>query len=165
MNDIEIIYIISNLHKSNADIARYLNRTEASVRNYLYKHKIRRDDDQILLIRSKIGEGLKGENNPNWKDGISKDYYHYKKIQVVRYPERVKARQLVYYHKRAGNIQPQKCLVCKSENNLTAHHEDYTKPLDIVWLCRDHHNELHRRYNQHNQFNSHNKKMMEYKYD
>src|SRR4051794_38080208 len=24
-----------------------------------------------------------------------------------------------------------------------AHHPDYTKPLDVRWLCRDHHTELH----------------------
>lgn len=28
------------------------------------------------------------------------------------------------------------------EGGIEAHHEDYAKPLDIVWACRKHHDEL-----------------------
>jgi len=36
-----------------------------------------------------------GKNNPRWKGGISKNHYHYKKIQMERHPERVKARNIL----------------------------------------------------------------------
>ena len=41
-----------------------------------------------------------------------------------------------------GNIIKQPCEVCKSED-AEAHHEDYSKPLDVRWLCRSHHRQRH----------------------
>lgn len=36
------------------------------------------------------------------------------------------------------------CEVCGS-TNVDAHHDDYSKPLDVRWLCRRHHRELSRK--------------------
>ena len=37
----------------------------------------------------------------------------------------------------------QSCLVCGTKKNLHAHHQDYRKPLCVVWLCVKCHNALH----------------------
>ena len=88
---------------------------------------------------------FKGENNPNWKGGISKDHYHYKKIQKERYPES-KCRDILYKAKSKGEITPPKfCEKCGNKLKLHAHHKDYSKPLDVTWLCRYCHRELHGR--------------------
>ncbi len=42
---------------------------------------------------------------------------------------------------RAGKIIPQKCHCGKAK--VEAHHEDYSKPFDVIWLCKKHHVELH----------------------
>lgn len=39
--------------------------------------------------------------------------------------------------KRKGILIPQPCSACGKK--AEAHHNDYTKPLEIVWLCRQHH--------------------------
>lgn len=44
----------------------------------------------------------------------------------------------------AGRIVRQPCEVC-GEPRSDAHHDDYDKPLDVRWLCRPHHMELHRK--------------------
>ena len=42
-----------------------------------------------------------------------------------------------------GDLLRQPCEVC-GETRVDAHHEDYSKPLEVRWLCRCHHMELHR---------------------
>lgn len=45
---------------------------------------------------------------------------------------------------RRGKIQkPDECSCCKDAPVEQMHHEDYGKPLEITWLCRDCHRELH----------------------
>ena len=45
---------------------------------------------------------------------------------------------------RVGKIVPQPCVVCGQAENVEAHHDDYTKPFDVQWLCVFHHNQLHK---------------------
>lgn len=145
MTEKDLMFIKNNLHLTNYDLAAVLNRSESEIRNFLYKRMMKRTPEQIEIIKYRIGAKQSGEKNPNWKGGISKDNYHYKKIQVERYPEKIRARQRIYYHKRAGNIIPGCCECCKTKEGITAHHPDYTKPLEVVWLCVDCHKELHRK--------------------
>lgn len=56
--------------------------------------------------------------------------------------ERVNARAMVSWHVKTGNIEKQPCSIC-GEKASVAHHEDYAKPLDVVWLCRPHHAARH----------------------
>jgi len=59
------------------------------------------------------------------------------------FSNRVKARQILKYQMRAGRIKEEPCKKCGSTEDVNAHHEDYSKPLDVVWLCRQCHLELH----------------------
>lgn len=42
-----------------------------------------------------------------------------------------------------GKLKRSPCEVC-GDPKVDAHHEDYGKPLDVVWLCRIHHGMRHR---------------------
>lgn len=83
-----------------------------------------------------------GENNSNWKGGVSKDAYRYKKRQVERYPKRVEARRVIARELRAGRMERGPCEVC-GETKAQAHHDDYDRPLAVRWLCVEHHAEVH----------------------
>jgi hypothetical protein len=103
-----------------------------------YKSKILSDAGK--LISSKYSGS--GEKNANWKGGISKDNYRYKLKSISKYPEKDNARKLLATAIKSGKVKRMSCSVCgdvKSE----AHHEDYTNPYDVVWLCRKHHIERH----------------------
>jgi len=45
---------------------------------------------------------------------------------------------------RSNKIRKKRCNVC-GKLIVEAHHEDYSKPLKVIWLCHTHHMELHRK--------------------
>ena len=45
---------------------------------------------------------------------------------------------------RLGYLTPKPCRVC-GVTKVHAHHTDYSKPLEVEWLCEAHHQEVHRR--------------------
>jgi len=44
---------------------------------------------------------------------------------------------------KAGLIQRLGCEVCRS-TDVQAHHIDYGRPLEVKWLCAQHHSDLHK---------------------
>lgn len=54
-----------------------------------------------------------------------------------------RAHSLVYKALKRGKITKLPCEQC-GEKNVDAHHDDYSKKLDVRWLCKPHHRELHR---------------------
>lgn len=65
------------------------------------------------------------------------------KNQRDRAPEKYRARLATGNAIRDGRLIPQPCEVC-GQAKVDAHHDDYSKPLDVRWLCRKHHTEHHR---------------------
>jgi len=43
---------------------------------------------------------------------------------------------------RDGRLFKEPCVMC-GDQNVHAHHKDYSKPLDVVWLCPKCHHRLH----------------------
>lgn len=62
---------------------------------------------------------------------------------AARYPERTMAHRIVSRAIKAGYLEREACEKC-GNGRADAHHEDYAKPLDVVWLCRSCHATLHR---------------------
>lgn len=54
-----------------------------------------------------------------------------------------KARSYLHVYIKRGKIQRKPCFC--GDTNSQAHHEDYSKPLEVVWFCRKHHIELHKK--------------------
>jgi len=44
---------------------------------------------------------------------------------------------------KRGDLLPQPCEVCGTNQQVVAHHDDYAAPLDVRWLCRAHHSLHH----------------------
>ena len=62
----------------------------------------------------------------------------------ARAPEKYRARAEFSNAIRSGKVIRQPCSVC-GDSESEGHHPDYSKPLDVIWLCIPHHNEEHRR--------------------
>lgn len=65
---------------------------------------------------------------------IQKDYR-------ARFPERRAATSKVNHAIQTGKMTPLPCFVCGDK--AEGHHPDYSRPLDVVWLCPSHHKLAH----------------------
>jgi hypothetical protein len=60
-----------------------------------------------------------------------------------RHPDRYKARTAVTNALASGRLTRQPCEACGTSEKVHAHHEDYSKPLEVRWLCETDHNRQH----------------------
>lgn len=92
-------------------------------------------------------EKCSGENHWNWQGGIraSLTKSEYKKLQRLRNPLATRARNIIEHRLCRGTLVRQPCSVCGSTENVQAHHPDYKKPTEIIWLCRPCHFAEHKR--------------------
>lgn len=62
-----------------------------------------------------------------------------------RNPQKKRVHGLVFRAIARGELTvPETCADCNAKGKVHAHHEDYDKPLDIVWLCTRCHGKRHR---------------------
>jgi len=70
----------------------------------------------------------------------ARDSYH------KRYPMKYAAHVITGNAIRDGKlIRASQCSVCESTERIEGHHDDYTKPLDVRWLCRSCHDKWHKK--------------------
>jgi len=64
-----------------------------------------------------------------------------------RYPM-IKAAHIMTRNAIRDKRLPQKfeCSICQSTKKIEAHHDDYTKPFDIRWLCEQCHKSWHKQH-------------------
>ena len=44
---------------------------------------------------------------------------------------------------KKGTIEREPCCMCGTSEKIHAHHDDYLKPLEVMWLCVTHHKSRH----------------------
>ena len=79
-----------------------------------------------------------GEKNPRWAGGNSRHSRNSKRFRQ-RYPEKYAAHRVVERALREGRLKRQICERCGRSDDIHAHHEDYSRPLFVMWLCRSCH--------------------------
>lgn len=109
--------------------ARYIkNRKKRiqTVKRHYYKNR-------ESLIK-KVGNWAK--LNPEKRKAILSKYNVNNRLKVV-------ARNILNTGLRNGFIEKKPCQVCGNKTSQ-AHHDDYSKPLTVTWLCNKHHMAWHR---------------------
>lgn len=76
------------------------------------------------------------------KEGARKMYEAISR-SITKHWDKQKARMMVKEAVRTGKLtRPTCCSKCDTETKIEGHHEDYTKPLEVIWVCRSCHREL-----------------------
>lgn len=83
------------------------------------------------VIRAKALEAYKQ------RKGYFAEYQRKPEVKAKRAARRKVATEI-----EAGRMARSACEVC-GHHPAEAHHDDYTKPLEVRWLCRLHHEEHH----------------------
>ena len=101
------------------------------------------DRERGKLPHRKAANALR-QRMPHVKEQHQKALKEY----AARFPERKRATTMIHNALRDKKLsRPTRCELCGSRCKPVAHHFDYDRPLDVVWLCISCHNQLHRRYN------------------
>lgn len=132
-------------HMTAGEIGEVLGRSRESVRSKMRRLEVDRPDEVVSTLRGANPTEQKGSDNHNWKGGVSENpYERYTKSYKNNNPEVVKAHRKVRRAISRGELERKPCEVC-GEEPADAHHDDYSKPLQVRWLCREHHIEEHDR--------------------
>lgn len=111
----------------------------------------------------KTADGLLGKCKPCHRSDVKAnrkakiDYYRafdrkrgnrqlaeYQQNYIADHPERRAANIVVGNAVRDGRlIKPEACWSCGSTFHIVGHHPDYSRPLDVCWMCQACHKQLH----------------------
>lgn len=102
------------------------------------EHYRRYDQDRAMLPKRVVARSVY-QKTPQGKAAVRRAHIH----SDARFPLRRAARVAAGNAIRDGRLVPRPCEVC-GEIKVDAHHDDYSQPLSVRWLCRKHHREHHK---------------------
>lgn len=80
-----------------------------------------------------------------YREGRKKRGLKYISLWAKNNPEKKRVQAYTQWLIKSGKInRPSLCQKCNKENKIEAHHKDYQKPLNIIWLCRACHQKRHK---------------------
>ena len=138
------------VHKQMGD--GHLSFCKECVRARVHKHR----EDNIERIREY------DRNRPNVKERGIKQRLNIKQNEVKYQKYKEQKNEWAKRNKYKRNAQNRvevalkngtfkksnKCEICGKTNcNIEGHHYDYSKPLDVIWLCTECHGKVHKKYN------------------
>lgn len=111
-------------------------------RERILRERKERREPRKLEINARESERrkLKRQSDPDFVEmERRKQREYYKKNKDKMIPQQ-NAHKLVMYAVKLGIlVRPAECQVCKGNIKIEGHHEDYTKPLEVMWLCKSCH--------------------------
>jgi hypothetical protein len=109
--------------------AEGINKARAEYRKQWYeKNKSKQNATTMAYAKTEKG-----------KASARQSYLNLRQYSPQKYLARMEAQKAI----RKGELIPMPCLRC-GNSKTEAHHEDYSKPLDVLWLCNPCHRQLHR---------------------
>lgn len=112
----------------------HLNKCKECTKNDVRAHRYSESREKILQY-----DRLRA-NNPKRKEKRKTIISNW----VKKHPEKVSAQQKLRRAIKSGLIiKWPVCALPECDKKPEAHHPDYSRPLDVVWLCTAHHRQTH----------------------
>jgi hypothetical protein len=129
------IKLLSEFYKHSAMADGYLNKCKECTKNDVTAHR----NKNLEKIRAYDRDRAKAPERSKAAKEITSAW---RKADI----NRVKAHNAVARSIRKGLLVRCPCIRCGEIKSL-AHHEDYEKPLEVVWLCQPCHKQRHKEIN------------------
>lgn len=112
----------------------YQEKNREKIRLQVHENYLK-NKEHVLSRTKKWRQEHKEEFKEMWIKSIEKD------------PMKRKARRYLNHAIEYGKIiKPLECSLCKENKKLQAHHEDYARPLEVIWMCSSCHAYIHSRF-------------------
>jgi hypothetical protein len=126
---------LSSFYKHPQMADGHLNKCKSCTKSDVHKHRHGKGRAKVLaydLERAKTPERI--ANRAKVVSKWSEDHKIWRAAQSA-----------LSHAVKSGKVQKWPCCAvadCNSEK-VVAHHPDYSRPLDVVWLCQAHHKQTH----------------------
>ena len=119
-------------HKNKASIDGLFSHCKECVKEY--DASVRNCPNKIFC-RKRWNKSAEGKSYKNLENKL----YRSKKEEIIKSECRKKTNTAI----RNGILIRKPCEICNTNINVECHHEDYSRPLFIKWLCVKHHKLRH----------------------
>jgi hypothetical protein len=127
----------------------YLNQCKDCVKSRVKKHRKENDSvreyDRWRYFHVPERNAYAQKQRKQWAKDNPEKFRESREKWLKNNPLKRNAHVIVGNAVRDGKLIKQPCVVCGSEK-VDAHHDDYLEPLKVIWLCRQHHNDRHKKY-------------------
>ena len=137
---------LEDFYKHAKTSSGYLSKCKECIKNQVKANRELRKDYYQAYDRNRKN---KEERNTKNKQRQSLLGWKSHSESVTRWgernPHKMKANTMVKNALRDGALVKLPCFIC-GKSDVEGHHPDYSRPLDVVWLCVKHHKECHQKY-------------------
>lgn len=113
------------------------------MRGWRFKNKVEKKISKYPGL-CKCGN-TKNDNSKYCRECANAYMQHWRKVHPKDEMDKFKAivRSKTKMRIKRGLLIKYPCEIC-GKKEVEAHHEDYNKPYEVRWLCREHHRDLHK---------------------
>ena len=136
---------LSEFYKHPAMSDGHLNKCKECAKNDVKKHRKEnesvREYDRRRYWENPVRMEYSKKQRKEWYDNNKEKAFENAKRYIKKNPEKRRAHLMVARAIKSGKLVKQLCEICGEKAH--AHHEDYSKPLEVRWLCPTHHMRHH----------------------
>ena len=135
----------SEFYPTYAKCKKCKNEGRKEYRKQYYELNIEKSKKQIHEYYLRTKEKTL-ERTRKWRQDNPEKFTESHKKSSVKFPFKRPARRILNYYLEKGDVtRPDNCSSCGINCKPDAHHENYSKPLEVKWLCKLCHGILHRK--------------------